>query len=97
MKIKLNTTFVDENGNNIKDGEQDLTIGKVMTTALLSPMKDDDKLSGEDKAELFNLWFDQIREQEVSDFKPEQIVKIKERIGKAFAQIIVGQAFRILN
>ncbi len=97
MKIDLTTSFTNENGQNIKDGEQDLTIGKVITTAILSPMKDDDKLTGEEKANLFNLWFDKIRNKKTADLEPEEIILIKERVGKAYAQIIVGQSFKILK
>lgn len=97
MKINLTTTFSDQLGGKIKNGEEQLTMGDVITSALLTPMKEDEKLSGEEKAELFNIWFDQIKDKKEADLKPEQVVKIKERIGKAYAQIIVGQSFKILN
>ncbi len=98
MKIDLTTTFINETGSTLKDGSgAETTMESVITTSLLSPMKDDDKLSGDEKAELFNLWFDKIRGKKEADLKAEEVVKIKDRVGKAYAQIIVGQLFRILD
>jgi|SRR6056300_1892543 len=97
MKIDLTTTFTDEQGSTLQDTKGEVTLSKVITTALLSPMKDDDKLSGQEKADLFNLWFDQVKDKDKADLKSEDKVLIKERVGKAYAQIIVGQVFKILK
>lgn len=98
MKIKLETVIVNEVGEemDISEGKK-ATLSAIITTALLTPFKQDDNMSGEEKAELFNIWFDKIKDKKEADLKPEEVVKIKKRIGYGFPPIVVGQAYKLLN
>jgi len=93
----LTIKFTDQLGKALVDADGDVTLAKVITTALLSPMEDDKTISGQEKADLFNLWFDKIKDNKEADLTSEDKVLIKERVGKAYAQIIVGQVFKILK
>ena len=95
--MKLNQTFTNELGEDLADDKGSITLGKVIQTALLSPMKDDDMLSGQEKADLFNLWFDKIKGADEADLTSEDKVLIKDRVGRAYSQIVVGQVFKILK
>jgi len=95
--IDLKQTFTNESGKDLSDDKGAVTLGKVIQTALLSPMEDDKNLSGQEKADLFNLWFDKIKDAKEADLTSEDKVLIKERVGKAYAQIIVGQVFKIIK
>lgn len=97
MKIDLTQTFTNEQGTVIKSKDKDLSLAEVLTTALLTPVESDAKLSGQEKAELFNLWFDKIKDQKEAELSSEDIVMLKKRVGLTYAQIIVGQVYRILN
>jgi len=93
----LTIKFTDQLGKALVDADGEVTLAKVITTALLSPMEDDKTMSGQEKADLFNLWFDKIKDNKEADLTSEDKVLIKERVGKAYAQIIVGQVFKILK
>jgi hypothetical protein len=93
----LTIKFTDQLGKALVDVDGEVTLAKVITTALLSPMEDDKTMSGQEKADLFNLWFDKIKDNKEADLTSEDKVLIKERVGKAYAQIIVGQVFKILK
>jgi len=93
----LTIKFTDQLGKALVDADGEVTLAKVITTALLSPMEDDKTMSGQEKADLFNLWFDKIKDNKEADLTSEDKVLIKERVGKAYAQIIVGQVYKILK
>lgn len=98
--IKLNQTFIDRDGKVLmKDevNEVPLTLNDVVTSALLNTVEGDDKLPGTKKAELFSIWFDKVKDKEVLDVTTEEKASIKERIGKAYFQLIVGQAWNYLE
>lgn len=95
--INLKQTFSNEIGEDLQGKDGAVTLGEIITTALLSPMEGDDKISGQEKADLFNLWFDKVKDAKEADLTSEDKVLIKERVGKAYAQIVVGQVFRILK
>jgi len=98
MKIDLNVQLLDIEGQPLKgEGDKIPTVGTAITQSLLSPLKGDEALDGAKKAEMFNIWFDKVKDKKEADFKAEEVVLIKERIGKAYHQLVVGQMFKILD
>lgn len=98
MKVNLETKFVAVSGE-VLQGEngKDATLGYAITEALLSVLKGDDQLSGAKKAELFNIWFDKIKDKKEAELTIEEIITIKERVGLAWPQLIVGQVYNIFK
>lgn len=100
MKIDLTKTFTTIEGKTMKEsGENspELTLGFVATQAILNVLPGDDNLTGVEKNELFTLWFDNIKDKQKAELTAEQVSKIKERIGKAYPALIVGQAYKLLD
>lgn len=97
MKIDLKQKFYSHKGEVMQDNGKDVLLSDVITNALLTPLKDDEKLSGSDKSELFKIWFDEIKDKDTANLKAEQISTIKERLGKLYGQLIVGQSYNYLD
>ena len=98
MKINLTTNLLDENKNPIKkDKETDIIVKDVLINSLISMVNGDEKLDGANKYEYYKL-FKKIDEQEKElEIEAEEIVKIKERVGKVYNVLIVGQVYDILE
>ncbi len=98
MNIKLDTTLVGIEGTPLKDEKGNETnYGLVITNALLTPLQGDDKMEGKKKAELFNIWFDKIKDQDEAELTSEEVVVVKERIGMMYPPLIVGQMYKLLK
>ncbi len=98
MKLDLTKGLVNVNGDILKTPTGEVaTVGLTITQSLLTELNGDEKLEGVKKAELFNLWFDKIKDKKEADFKPEEVVLIKERIGKAYGMLVVGQMYKLLD
>lgn len=97
MKIDLTKTLLNLDGIELKDGDKVATVGHVITQSLLGVVEGDEKMEGLKKAELFNLWFDKVKDKKEADLKPEEKVLVKDRIGKMYHIIVVGQMFKILD
>jgi hypothetical protein len=55
MKIDFSAVIKDLDGDPVKDGEKDATLGRVACTALLAGYADEQSLSGEEKVKRFRL------------------------------------------
>ena len=103
MKINFNEPFVDLSNEPIIEKTQigketkDVTIilKAICTTALLA-LQEKENLSGEEKVKRYELAKRIFAGGEIN-LKTEQIVLLKDLIGKSFTPIIVGQAFRMLE
>ena len=96
MKIDFSAVIKDLDGEAVKDGEKDATLGRVACTALLASYADEQDLAAEDKVKRFRLAEVAARggEQEI---KVDDVALIKTLIGKAFAPLIVGRAYDIIE
>ena len=96
MKIDFSAAIKDLDGGAVKDGEKDATLGRVACTALLASYADEQNLAAEDKVKRFRLAEIAARGGE-QEMKVEDVALIKTLIGKAFAPLIVGRAYDIIE
>ena len=96
MKIDFSAVIKDLDGDAVKDGETDATLGRVASTALLASYADEQNLPAEDKVKRFRLAEIAAKGGE-REVKVEDVALIKTLIGKAFAPLIVGRAFDIIE
>ncbi len=97
MKIDFSRVIEGLDGEVMKDGAKPLTLRAIAVNALLSELKDDGGLRGEDKCMLWNLAQRINGSKEPLILPIEDIATIKERVGKAYRQIIVGPAFHLIE
>lgn len=96
MKIDVLKPLIGIDNKPMVEGEAEVTFRAVSVAALNSPLRDDDKLTGQAKAELFFL-AKKIQNQGVPDLTVEECATIKERVGKAFAQSVVGPFYELIE
>jgi len=96
MKIDFSSVIKDLDGDAVKDGEKDATLGRVACAALLASYADEQNLPTEDKVKRFRLAEVTSKggEQEI---KIDDVALIKKLIGKAFAPLIVARAYDIIE
>lgn len=94
--IDFSQTMKDLNGNPVLDGETPLTLGAVACNSLLATFKDEPNLSGADKAKRFALALKINGKAQVA-LKVEDVSLLKILIGKAYAALVVGQAWEMLD
>ena len=102
--IDFDATFKDLEGQDVKERimgsdnkmkESVTTLGKVSANALLAMTDDDKALSGEVKVKRYDLAIRVIKGKH--SLTAEDISEIKAAIGRHYAPIIVGQAWRMLD
>ena len=102
MKIDMDYGFKTIDGKEIKaeDASSSLNLGMVCINSLLMTLKDDrgqpENLSGKEKLKMYDLSM-KMKDGGMIDLTTEEIVLIKDRVGKAYNVLIVGQAFKILE
>lgn len=102
--IDFDAKFKDIDGNEVKDRQMGLdgkftesvaTLGRVAANALLAITDADKDMTGETKVKRYDLAMRVVRGQ--AAIKAEEIATIKAAIGKHYAPLIVGQAWRMLD
>ena len=96
MKIDFSAVIKDLDGDPVKDGEKDATLGRVACTALLASYADEQNLAAEDKVRRFRLAEIAAKGGE-REVKVEDVALIKTLIGKAFAPLVVARAYDIIE
>ncbi len=96
MKIDFSAVIKDLDGDAVKDGEKDATLGRVACAALLASYADEQNLPAEEKVKRFRLAEIAAKagQQEV---KIDDVALIKKLIGKAFAPLVVARAYDIIE
>ena len=96
MKVNFGKVLVDFDGAAIsaKDKNEAVLRG-VAVDALLAIYQDEQNLSGEEKLKRYIL-AEKVYKKE-DDLTVEEIALLKKLIGKAYAPLIVGQAWKILE
>lgn len=105
MKIKLDKCLVDIEGekmfkDSIVDGKRvvsknEFQLKDVCVNALMANV-DEEKIDGNEKMKRY-LLATKIQKANELDLKSEEIVKLKEQIGKVYGTMIVGQAYQMLE
>lgn len=96
MKINWDAKITNFEGEPIKDGEKDVTLATISCSVFISALKGDDQLSGEEKEKLFKIGL-AASEGGVSEITADQAATLKKRIGVAYAPLIVGRAYEIIE
>jgi hypothetical protein len=96
MKIDFSAAIKDLDGDAVKDGDKDATLGRVACTALLASYADEPNLPAEDKIKRFRL-AEIAAKGGAQEMKVADVALMKKLIGKAFAPLIVGRAFDIIE
>lgn len=76
--------------------KEKLTLSDVAVNALLATLDEDRQLAGTEKVKRYELARKIYGQKEVS-LTPEELVMIRERIGKAYGPVVVGVAWRFLE
>jgi hypothetical protein len=98
MKVDFTRKLVTLAGENIKYATKDqTTLMDVSLDALLTPMQDEQNLSGEEKAKRYVLATRIYSNKTDVDLETDEISLIKRLIGKLFGPLIVGQAYPMLE
>lgn len=102
MKIDMSAVLTDLDGKPIFEADaqgqpttKPLTLRIACRGALLSPLRGDDALTGEQKANFFALAL--LVGQDAPELKIEQVATLKERIGKGYSPLIVGRCYELLD
>lgn len=96
MKIDFNIELKDMNDKPIMEAkDKPLTLDKVCVNAILSEIPDE-KTTGEQKLQRFKLAKKIYGAGEI-DIASEEIVLIKDKVGKLYLPLVVGQVFLILE
>jgi len=102
MNIEFNRGLKNIDGSDMMEREKDgasepSTLKLVAVNALLSQFVDEQDLSGNEKADRYNLAMRINGTLGATDLKVEEIALIKKLVGKAFSALIVGQAYQMLE
>lgn len=95
MKIDTTTVIKDLDGEAMTDPKGELSLRRVIQNALLAVHPEDTKMDGEEKVSLFKLA--QAAATGEVDWSPEDLAKVRHRIGKAYGPAVVGPAFALLG
>lgn len=104
MKIKVNQPLKTIKGEEIKnekiengkvvESKESFLLKDACVNALLA--NDDEKIEGTEKMKRY-LLASKIQQANELDLKSEEIVKLKEAVGKAYGALIVGQVYQLLE
>jgi len=97
MKIDFNKKFTNFNGEILKDSQsqKELSLKDVCVEALMV-VDQKEEIGGEEKVKRYNLALD-IYNGKKENLSSEEIVLLKELIGRYFSTIVVGQALKMLE
>lgn len=96
MKIKNESYFVTTDNVIITINEQPLTMKDVIIKALLATYSNED-IDGNEKNRRYKIAMKVKNSEEYSELLIEEVVIIKELIGKFWSPIVVGQAYSLLE
>ena len=96
MKIDFTKKFTNFNGEVLKDATsgKEMSLGEVCIEALLAIDKNEN-IDGVERVRRYNLASEIYKNKDT--LAAEEVVLLKELIGKYYTPIIVGQAFPILD
>ena len=97
MKIDFTKKFTNFTGEILKDSQsgKELSLSDVCVEALMA-VDSKESIDGMEKLKRYNLALD-IHKGEKDSLSSEEVVLLKELIGKYFTTIIVGQALPMLE
>lgn len=96
MKVNFDTILKNLKDEDIKDGEEKLTLKSAAINALMLPYQDELNLKGEEKLKRFTI-AQKIQAGGEVELPVEEVAKVKELIGKLYNPLIVGRAWALLE
>ena len=97
MKVNLNAEISDLSGVPVKGPSGELvTLRSVSIEALLTPLRGDENSTGSEKAKCFML-ASKISNPDCDNISAEDVVLIKDRIGRGFPALVVGRSYELLD
>lgn len=97
MKFDVNHVLVDLAQAPLKQGEKDFTLGDAATAALLSDYQDE-RLSGQEKSRRYSLAVKiHGANGKPLDLDLDDAKLIRDLVAKAYAPIVAGQVWQLLN
>lgn len=96
MKVDFSAPILDLDGNKITEAEKEITLGVIASRALLAPLPDEDRLQGDRKVKRFAIAM-QAHTGGVCEVATEDAAEMKLCIAKAFAPLIVGRAWALIE
>lgn len=98
MKIKIKEPILDYEGKEIKQPPEDktLTFFDVFINSLNSQMNGEPPLPAETKNKIYQI-SKKIYASDEPNFTPDQLLLIKERVGKAYAPMVYGKVCEIID
>jgi hypothetical protein len=93
MKRNLSAPVLQLDGTPFPNNE---TLGSVCFMAVTAPMPGDESMGVEQKRRLYGI-AQKVHALGDVDLTAEDIVAIKERVGKGFSVIVVGRVFEMLD
>lgn len=74
----------------------DLTLGSAIEQALMLPVKGDDQMTGSAKLKLF-LLATRLHGKGTAELAADDVVLIKDRVGRLFTPIVVGRVWSAID
>lgn len=96
MNVDFSASILDLKGNVIAPENEPMTVSSVCVGALLATLKGDEGLGGNKKAEMFKLAL-KISDKAECDVSPEEIVLLRERVGRLWGPLVVGRVYEFLS
>lgn len=98
MFFDANKTITSLDGQPLKEGEREVTIGSVACNALLAPFDDERGLSGEEKVKRFELAVKISKANGLpAEITVEDAALIKKLVAKLYAPLVVGQVWQAVD
>ena len=96
MKRNVTQAINDMSGKPISDKPEEAMLRRICLEVLMNTLRGDDNMPGAEKARLYALGM-KIQAEAEPDLPVEDWTLIKDRIGKAYGPLVVGQAYAMID
>lgn len=96
MLLNVSQSLTDFDGEVLEDNGKPFLLRTACVNALMTTLEEDKNQPGEDKLTAYVL-AKRLHEEDELDLTPEELTKLKDRVGKCFGPAVVGPVFQLLN
>jgi hypothetical protein len=97
MKIKIDEAIKTLEGKPIKEGKEAITVKDILLQACTAHLQEDAQMQGTEKFKLYNLAQKINGQKKDIELTVEEVSLLKDRVGKAFNVLVVGQVWTALE
>lgn len=97
MKLKIDEAIKTLDGKPIKEGKDVITVKDILMQACTANLQTDAQMEGTKKFELYQLAMKVNASKKDIDLTIEEIATLKDRVGKGFNVLVVGQVWSALE